>query len=49
MQDVSHSKKRILSTLLLVMATSVLFLYNWTIEVAETMHVKPAMEQCDNV
>lgn len=48
MQNATQSfKKRILSTLLLLLATSVLFLYHWTAEVKETAHVKPTVERYD--
>ena len=48
MQNATRSlKNRILSTLLLVTATGVLFLYYWSVEAAETAHVKPAEEQRD--
>lgn len=40
-------KKRMMSTLLLLTAIGVLFLYNWTTDAKLTVHVEPAAEWCD--
>lgn len=45
--SVQSKKNRIMSTLLLLTAMSVLFLYNWTAEAVDSAHVMPATAQKD--
>ncbi len=45
--SVQSKKKRLMSTLLLLTAISVLFLYNWTVEAVELAHVMPKTKPQD--